>query len=165
MENYLTLSYLNDFIFCPRSIYFHGLYQKYNVRNYKQTPQIEGDAAHKTIDEATYSTKKDVLQGIEIYSEKYKICGKIDVFDISKKKLVERKREVKTIYDGYIFQVYAQYHCLIEMGYEVESIVIHDLVHNKNYPIPTPKESKDWQDKFEQLLKDIRVPLKTQIFA
>jgi len=124
MEPYITLSFLNDFIFCPRSIYFHQLYGSFDQALYKQTPQYKGEAAHTSIEEKTYSTQKNVLQGIEIYSEKYNLCGKIDVFDIKTGKLTERKRDVKTIYDGYVFQVYAQCHALREMGYEVKEIVI-----------------------------------------
>jgi len=155
MEPYITLSFLNDFIFCPRSIYFHQLYGSFDQALYKQTPQYKGEAAHTSIEEKTYSTQKNVLQGIEIYSEKYNLCGKIDVFDIKTGKLTERKRDVKTIYDGYVFQVYAQCHALREMGYEVKEIVIHDLIHNKNYPIPLPENDNEMQLKFEMLINQI----------
>lgn len=156
METYITLSFLNDFIFCPRSIYFHGLFQKYNSRYYKDKPQINGLSAHKTIDDKTYSTSKHVYQSMEIYSEKYRICGKIDVYDASKKKLIERKNNIVKIYDGYVFQVYAQYYSLVEMGYEVEKIVIHDLTKNKNYPIPIPPDSPEWSQKFLDLMRQIK---------
>ena len=73
MENYITLSHLNDFIFCPRSIYFHQLYSIYNEQNYKQRPQIAGTEAHSAIDNSKYSTKSTILQGIEVYFEKYNI--------------------------------------------------------------------------------------------
>lgn len=155
METYLTLSFLNDFIFCPRSIYFHGLFQKYNTRYYQSKPQLSGTAAHKTIDNKTYSTRKDIYQSLEIYSEKYKICGKIDLYDAHKKLLIERKNNIKQIYDGYVFQVYAQYYCLTEMGYSVDQIVIRDLTANKSYPIPTPPNSPEWRAKFEELMERI----------
>ena len=92
---------------------------------------------------------------IELYSEKYKLCGKLDVFDEKAGHLIERKREVKKIYDGYIFQVYAQFHCLVEMGYEVKKITIHSLVNNKNHPIALPTENPMWQQKFELLIANI----------
>jgi hypothetical protein len=41
------------------------------------------------------------------------------------------------------------------MGYIVNEIVIHDLVHNKNYPIPLPENDMAMQLKFEQLIYDI----------
>lgn len=120
MEEVILISYLNDFIFCPVSIYFHKLYGNLDKNIYQSSYQVNGLNAHKTIDNKTYSTRKDILQGIDVYCEKYKILGKIDVFDISKGTLMERKKEVKQIYDGYVFQVYAQYFALCEMGYNVK---------------------------------------------
>lgn len=155
MEPYITLSFLNDFIFCPRSIYFHQLYGGLNTDLYKQKPQITGEAAHGSIENKKYSTRKNVLQNIEVFSEKYNICGKIDVFDCETGKLTERKREIKTIYDGYVFQVYAQCHALREMGYTVREIVIHDMVHNKNHSIPLPEDAPEMQAKFERLIFDM----------
>lgn len=155
MEGYITLSFLNDFIFCPRSIYFHQLYGSFHDSVYKQSPQYKGTAAHETIDSKTYSTSANVLMGVDVFSVTYNICGKIDVFDIKSGKLTERKREVKCIYDGYIFQVYAQCFGLRDAGYEVKEIVIHDLVHNKNYPIPLPEQNMDMFVKFEELIKKI----------
>lgn len=155
MEPYITLSFLNDFIFCPRSIYFHQLYSGLNHDLYKQKPQIAGEAAHGSIGSQSYSSRKNVLQDVEVFSEKYNICGKIDLFDCDEGKLMERKREIKTIYDGYVFQVYAQCHALREMGYTVNEIVIHDMVHNKNYPIPLPEDDAPMQLKFEKLINDI----------
>lgn len=78
----------------------------------------------KKSDNAAYSTKVSMLQGISIYSEKYNIIGKIDIFDSEKGILTERKKKVKTIYDGYIFQLYAQYFSLREMGYVVPNLIV-----------------------------------------
>ena len=155
METYITLSFLNDFIFCPRSIYFHQLYGGFHQSIYKQAPQLRGTAAHESVDNKTYSTSAHQLQSISVFSSEYNIGGKIDVFDTKKGRLTERKREVKTIYDGYVFQVYAQCFGLREAGYEVREIMIHDLVHNKNYAIPLPENDKPMLDKFEQLISDI----------
>jgi len=151
----MPISFLNDFIFCPRSIYFHQLYGSYKSELYQDKPQVAGKAAHEAIDEKSYSTRKDVLVGTEVYSDTYGLCGKIDIFDISKGALLERKREIKTIYDGYVFQVYAQYFALTEMGYKVLSITIHDLLHNRNYPIKLPHEDTEMTRKFEALIRDI----------
>ena len=155
METYIPISFLNDFIFCPRSIYFHQLYGGYNTQLYQQKPQIAGKAAHASIDEKAYSTRKNILQGIEIYCEQYKICGKVDLFDTDSGKLIERKRQIKTIYDGYVFQVYAQYYALCEMGYAVKNILLYDVVHNKSYPIPLPHENPEMQQRFESLIRQI----------
>jgi len=155
MEAYIKLSYLNDFIFCPRSIYFHQLYGAFHHSVYKQTSQYKGSAAHETIDSKKYSTSAHVFQGTEVFSSKYNICGKIDVFDTKTGKLTERKREIKIIYDGYVFQVYAQCFGLREAGYKVNEIVIHDLVHNKNYQIDLPENNLEMLTKFEKLIADI----------
>lgn len=155
MEEIILISYLNDFIFCPVSIYFHRLYGNLDKNLYQSTYQINGTNTHETIDNRTYSTRKDVLKGIDVYSEKYGVLGKIDVFDIRTGILTERKRTIKQVYDGYIFQVYAQYFALCEMGYEVKKIVLHSVTDNKNYLIKLPEEDKNMKKKFEKLIKDM----------
>jgi len=155
METYITLSFLNDFIFCPRSIYFHQLYSSFNDNLYKKAPQFKGTVAHTAIDKKTYTTSKNMLMGVEVFSEKYNICGKIDLFDTVNGRLIERKREIITIYDGYVFQVYAQCFGLRDAGYKVREILIHDLIHNKNFPILLPENNIEMLTKFKQLIQDI----------
>lgn len=123
MEEIILISYLNDFIFCPVSIYFHKLYGNMEKNLYQRDYQINGTDAHKSIDTHTYSTRKDVLQGIDVYTEEYGIIGKIDVFDVKNCTLTERKNKIIEIYDGYVFQLYAQYFALKEMGYKVKMII------------------------------------------
>ena len=156
MESYIPISFLNDFVFCPRSIYFHQLYGNLEKRTYQQKPQISGIIVHKTIDTKKYSTKKNVLQGLEIYSEKYGLCGKIDLFNKDSGKLTERKKSIKTIHDGYIFQLYAQYYSMVEMGYEVKSMTIYDISKNKTYNISLPEDYPEMQQKFENTIKALR---------
>ncbi len=155
MEPYIPISFLNDFIFCPRSIYFHQVHGSLGQEMLHENAQTAGRAAHEAIDEGRYSTRKNVLMGMEIYCEKYNICGKLDIFDIDQKKLTERKNHIVKIYDGYVFQVYAQYYALVEMGYEVRNIVIHDMTHNNNYPIALPEDDPEMQEKFEILIEKI----------
>lgn len=156
MESYILITQLNDFIFCPRSIYFHNVYQQnYSTETYHKTWQKKGQAAHKAIDEQTYSSRKDILQGIDVYSHKYNLAGKIDVLDLKTGELCERKYSVTKIYDGFRYQVYAQYFALIEMGYEVKSLKIYSKKDNKNYPLSLP--NKEQTQAFEatvQALKD-----------
>lgn len=156
METYLPISFLNDFIFCPRSIYYHQIYGSFAKANYQQTPQLAGLAAHRTIDEKKYSTHKNILQGYEVFSPTYNLVGKIDLFDIDKGLLSERKKEIKVIYDGYVFQLYAQYFCLIDMGYKINTLVLYDISHNKTYPIALPDKDVTMFEKFIQLLNDIK---------
>lgn len=102
MEEIILISWLNDFIFCPVSIYFHNLYGALNKTLYQSSYQLNGTKAHQCIDNGTYSDKKSILQGINVYSQEFGIQGKIDVFDIKKKLLTERKNQIIKIYNGYI---------------------------------------------------------------
>lgn len=155
MESYISISILNDFIFCPRSIYFHYVHGDVGQEMYHTEVQINGKEAHRSIETKQYTTKKDVLIGIDVYCEKYNIAGKIDIFNIPEGKLIERKNRVTKIYDGYVFQVYAQTFSLIEMGYEVKKIIIYDKTKNINYPIPLPWEDDAMFNKFEKLIDSI----------
>lgn len=155
MEENIQISYLNDFTFCPVSIYFHKLYGDLDKRLYQTTYQINGTNAHKSIDTKKYSSKKNILQSINVYSEEFGIQGKIDVFDVDSGTLTERKNKIIKIYDGYIFQVYAQYYALTEMRYEVKKIRFHSMVDNKNYPIALPKDNPAFDAKFRNLIKEM----------
>lgn len=135
MEPLIPISELNDFVFCPRSIYFHHLYGGYSTSVYHDTPQTKGNIAHENIDEKKYSTSKKWLQSLEVFSEEFGITGKIDLFNEETGELVERKRKIVKIYDGYKLQAWAQAACLEEMGYTVKKIFLHSLVDNKRYSV------------------------------
>ena len=156
MESYIKISNLNDFVFCPVSIYFHNLYGYLKEELYQTDKQKNGKDAHEAIDNRHYSTHKDVLQGIDVYSEKYKLCGKIDIFDIGKGLLTERKKHISVVYDGYVFQLYAQYFAMIEMGYDVRRLRFYSSDDNKIYPVKLPGEDEGMFDKFERLIGDMR---------
>ena len=100
MYEEILITQLNDFIFCPASIYFHNLYGETDKMVYQSTQQINGTAAHKSVDQATYTTRKDILMGIDVYSEEYGLIGKIDMFDVNKGILTERKRCIKILESG-----------------------------------------------------------------
>ena len=153
MEAYIPISELNDFLFCPKSIYFHHLYGKLNASLYHDKPQIAGKINHECIDEGEYSSSKHFLQGMEIYSAELGLCGKIDILDTKKHALIERKTKIQHLYEGYIMQVYAQYYCLQEMGYRVDALFLHSLKDNKRYvvPIPTQKEREQLEALITQM--------------
>lgn len=68
MEPLWTMTQLNDFIFCPRSLYYSGIYKNTgSVELYHQAPQLNGKAAHAAVDEARYSSRKDMRQGITVH--------------------------------------------------------------------------------------------------
>ena len=153
MELYLKISYLNDFIFCPLSIYYHQLYGEMSTKMYYGSAQLDGKAVHEAIDGKRYSTHKHILQSLDVYSDEYNLCGKIDIFDVDKGLLTERKKHIVTIYDGYIFQLYAQCLCLREMGYSVKQIRFYSSDDNKVYPISLPEDDAVMFAKFKQVNK------------
>jgi CRISPR-associated protein Cas4 len=53
---------------------------------------------------------------------------------------MERKSHISEVYQGYIYQLYAQYFCLTEMGYQVEKLKLYSMDDNKVYEIPLPNE-------------------------
>jgi len=144
-------------MFCPASIYFHGLYGSLEKILYQDNAQIQGTEAHKAIDENRYSSRSDVLQAIDVYCDKYNIVGKIDTYDMQTKTLTERKNKIKQIHDGYIFQLYAQYFCLTEMGFKVEKIRLYSISDNRMHPVPLPEENKDMLEKFVQAIQQMRL--------
>jgi len=148
MESYIPISKINDFLYCPKSLYLHLMYENFDESLFDWSSDVCSSDLHQSIEEKTYLTVKRFLIGKEVYSEKYKIMGKIDIYDTETKILIERKTKIKQIFDGYKFQLYAQYFCLKEMGYEVKRIILRSLKDNKNYeiPLPTQKDKKEFED-------------------
>ncbi|KEJ92203.1 type V CRISPR-associated protein Cas4 [Synergistes jonesii] len=156
MDDIILFSQLNDFIFCPISIYFHNLYGKMDTMLFQNTDQINGTNAHEAIDKGRYSTKKKILQGASLYCERYRLCGKLDTFDIDKGILTERKKKITTVYDGYIFQLYAQYFSLTEAGYAIRQIRLYSLDDNKVFQVKAPNEDTEMLARFENTIKALR---------
>ena len=154
MDDFIQISKLNDFLYSPKSLYFHSAYEDFDVSIYHDTPQTAGNIAHASIDDSTYSSAKRYLQGFSVYSEIYKLIGKIDIYDQKDHKLIERKNKIKIIHKGYKYQLYAQFFCLCEMGFEVKSLWLHSLQDNKRYQIDLPNKTE--VKEFEELLKKIR---------
>lgn len=156
MERTLRISNLNDFIFCPASIYYHGLYEPLDRSMYQQIDQIRGSHVHESIDRSYYSTSRHILQGIDVYTMKYNLVGKIDIYDVNRGELVERKHNIITIYDGYIFQLYAQYFGLKEQGYCARKLKLYSYKDNKSYVIAIPQHGESKFHQFETLINEIR---------
>lgn len=156
IDNSIIISNLNDFIFCPASIYFHNLYGSRDTLTYQEAAQINGSKAHEAVDNGTYSSRKNILMAMDIYSEKYNIVGKIDIYDMEKKHLIERKRQIKTIYEGYIFQLYAQYFGMVEMGYEINQLFLYSMVDNKKYPVEIPRKGSEMLERFESVISEMK---------
>jgi len=142
MDEVIQISKINDFIFRPHSIYLHGVYESFHENIYQDTPQRQGKIVHETIENSTYSSAKRYLQGVSVYSQKYRLVGKIDIYDTKDKALIERKYKIEYIYDGQKYQLYAQCIAMCEAGYEVERLFIHSLSNNKRYAIDLPDEEE-----------------------
>lgn len=100
MQDYISISTLNDFIFCPYSIYLHNIYMDTDESMYHATPQTKGKIAHEAIDQKRSSNRADVLLALPVYSERFHLMGKIDVYRKKERKLIERKYNLKQIYRG-----------------------------------------------------------------
>lgn len=139
MESLIQISKINDFLFCPRSLYFHSVYESFSDATYHASPQVRGRLNHKTIDSGGYGPDGRYLQGEEVYSEKYGLVGKIDLYDKETKTLIERKTKITSVHRGYRFQLYAQYFSLTEAGFPVERLVIRSLSDNRRYEVLIPE--------------------------
>ncbi len=107
---------------------------------YHATPQTQGRIAHETVDKKTASNRADDIISLPVYSEEYGLMGKIDIYKRKEKTLIERKYQLRQIYQGQIYQLWAQMLCLKEMGYEVESLAFYETSRNKMIPINMPSE-------------------------
>ena len=154
MDSAIPISAINDFLYCPKSLYMHGVYSSFETSVYHDTPQINGTIAHENIDERRYTTSRDILQGLSVYSSRLGIKGKIDVYDTKNKFLIERKYRVKNIYTGFRYQLYAQMYCLEETGLKVAKLFIHSLFDNRRFKIPLP--SAEEKIKFEEVIAKIK---------
>jgi CRISPR-associated exonuclease Cas4 len=154
MDDYIQISKLNDFLYSPKSAYFHQAYEEFDTSLYHDTPQVMGNAAHETIDKTSYSSTKRYIVGMAVSSCDYKLVGKIDIYDTETCDLIERKRKVKQIHPGYVMQLVAQAVCLIEEGFEVKRLIIHSLSDNKRYFLG--EVSKDRKQELAKLLESIR---------
>ena len=155
MENPIAITMLNDFVFCPVSIYFHKLYDGMENVLFQEQYQLNGTKAHETVDKGTY-TAPHTIMGVEVYSSQYNLIGRIDMYNHKTLTLTERKKHVNVRYDGYVFQLYAQYFGMTEMGYQVKHLKIHSMDDNKNYSIPLPSEDHEMFTKFKELIEKIQ---------
>lgn len=155
MESYIPISKINDFLFCPMSLYLHSVYESFDTSLYHDTPQTVGKINHAGIEEGMYSTSAHLLQGISVYSERYGVMGKIDIYDEKRGALIERKTKIKKIWPGYVMQLYAQSFCLRERGYTVKELFLHSLEDNKRYPVAFP--TKEDEEAFAQLVEQVRM--------
>ena len=146
---------LNDFIFCPASIYFHKMYDGVENLLFTGEKQLTGKALHKKIDENKW-TQSDAICGRMFESTKYGLYGKIDKYYPSTGTLVESKAKIVKIYDGYVFQLYAQCFACREADLIVNKLELYSIKDNKKYLVELPENDIGMLRKFEILIKEIR---------
>lgn len=156
MDDLIQISWLNDFVFCPISLYIHRLYGQADHMLLQNPSQINGSHAHAAVDTHRYSGRADILQGMTVYCEQYGLIGKIDLFDQKKHLLIERKKKLKKIFLGHHFQLYGQYFALKEMGYNIKAICLYSMDDNKTYPISLPEKDPDCFVAFEKTISQMR---------
>lgn len=61
MDNLIAISTLNDFIFCPYSIYLHNVYMDMDKDAYHATPQTRGRNAHAVVDNCNTNLMKSQI--------------------------------------------------------------------------------------------------------
>lgn len=162
-EEYITFTQINDFLYSPASLYMHGSFVDKASKSFKEVAQIAGSIEHEAIEEGRYSSHKNILQAKTVYCEKYKILGKIDTFNIETGELIERKNKVSALYRGLVYQVWAQYFALREMGYDVKKLFLYSKQDNKKYAIKKPDE-KD-EKEFADLLAKMRETSPSELLA
>lgn len=136
----VPISMLNDFVFCPYSIYLHNIYMEADEDTYHAVPQVRGKISHYTIDKKNYSSSKDVLVSLPVFSNRLGVYGVIDIYDKKQKQLIERKYRLKKIFRGQLYQLWAQYYCMVEMGYKVEEIAFYEMATNVSHVVAIPSD-------------------------
>ncbi len=128
---------------------------------YHATPQTRGKVVHESVDNKTASNRSHDILSLPVYSEEYGLMGKIDIYKKKEKKLIERKYQLKQIFQGQIYQLWAQMLCLREMGHEVESLAFYETSTNKTTSVAMPT-AEDLQ-RFKSFINRFRTfdPLST----
>lgn len=163
-EDYILLSTLNDFIFCPYSIYLHNIYMETDEGIYHAKPQTQGRIAHDAVDNKRSSTRKDDLMSLPVICESLGIMGKIDIYKGLERHLIERKYQLKQIYQGQYYQLWGEYFCMKEMGYAVDKLSFYEISTKTTIPIQIPgqpewEELHSFVEKFKQF--DPASPIET----
>lgn len=141
MRELIPISSLNDFLFCPYSLYLHQVYRgTAEEETVKATPQLAGTAAH--LRKETDSTGDQYLiTSLPVLSKELGIQGVIDELDIRIGTLTEYKNNVKTIYPGQVMQLHGQYYCLTEQRYDIRRLFLTEISSGTKHEIPLPDKT------------------------
>lgn len=140
-NDFIAISTLNDFIFCPYSIYLHNVFEGTDEDVFYALPQFKGKEAHSSVDSKSNSLGCRVIESLSVQSLKFGLFGKIDLFFLETGELVERKNILKKIFTGQVYQLWAQCICMQEMGYAVKSLSFYEITTRKRTSIKIPDTS------------------------
>ena len=150
----IALSTLNDFIFCPYSIYLHNVYMETDEDIFKTIVQLSGTNAHKATDSKKGSSRSCDILSLPVCSNSLGLYGVIDLYRGNTATLIERKLRLNHIFRGQLYQLWGQYFCMLEMGYEVNAIAFYEISTNKMFPQQLPTQSE--RQEFINFLNKIR---------
>jgi CRISPR-associated exonuclease Cas4 len=115
MEEIISISTLNQYVFCPRRcalMHVEGIWSE-------NSHTAKGTILHNNADERGYETVREAkcLHALPLYSEKYGLNGKADIVEIRRDEIipVEYKKGKKCEFDNDNIQLAAQALCLEEM--------------------------------------------------
>jgi CRISPR-associated exonuclease Cas4 len=115
MEEIISISALNQYVFCPRRcalMHVEGIWSE----NFHTA---QGTIQHKNADERRYETVREAkcLHALPLYSEIYGLNGRADIIEIHPNEIipVEYKKGKRREFDNDNIQLTAQALCLEEM--------------------------------------------------
>ncbi len=155
MDDYISITTICDYLFCPYSIYLENIYRSMDEETFHQAPQRNGKYSHEGVENRSISTRTYDVQSLTIHSDKLKLIGKIDLYNSRKKQLVEYKYHISSIHAGMKYQLWAEKICMEEMGYEVKELGLYDITASTYYQIEIPNEKELLQ--IRDILEEIRM--------
>lgn len=93
-----SLTTLNDFIFCPYSIYLHKTYMETDEDIFKTIVQLSGTNAHKATDSKKGSSRSCDILSLPVCSNSLGLYGVIDLYRGNTATLIERKLRLNHIF-------------------------------------------------------------------
>jgi CRISPR-associated protein Cas4 len=131
---------------------------------YHAVPQTRGRIAHESVDSKSASTRKSDIMAMNVCSNELGLMGKIDLYRGSTQCLIERKYQLKQIFQGQIYQLWAEYFCMTEMGYPVTSLAFYEISTNKMSPVKLPgvdgkEELGRFIQRFRMFNPDASIPI------
>ena len=166
METFLPITYLNDFVFCPYSIYLHQVFDCNEDIVYTALPQQKGKFSHKHVDVGDSVCKQQIVKGVYVISNRLGVYGKIDTYYPKRFKLIESKYLVRKLYKGFLYQLWAQFFAMEEMGYTVKEVSLFSIKDKQSYKLKLPgvNEYKELRGHIKKIARfDFEQEMKTNI--